>query len=182
MTKHYSPQFRNQMVQKLMSPGGPSQAELADRIGVSQATLSRWHGDATKLLAVTKKIEKQLQSVGPPGESRRPQDWDAEEKLQLVQEAAKLEGPELGALLRRAGVHEADLRQWRDQVDRAALAALSGTRQRSADQKQIRKLEGELKRKDKVLAEAAALLVLSKKMQALWGGVEDDDTTGSDEE
>jgi transposase len=182
MTKHYSPQFRNQIVQKLMSPGGPSQAELAERLGVSQASLSRWHSDAIKLAAVTKKIEKQLRSAGPAGESRRPQDWDAEEKLALLQEAAKLEGPELGALLRREGVHEADLRQWRDQVDRAALAALSSTRQRSSEQKQIRKLEGELKRKDKVLAEAAALLVLSKKMQALWGGVEDDDTTGSDEE
>jgi len=46
----------------------------------------------------------------------------------------------------------------------------------------VRKLEAELKRKDKALAEAAALLVLSKKVQALWGDQEDDDTKGSDEE
>ena len=36
-------------------------------------------------------------------------------------------------------------------------------------------LEKELRRKDQALAEAAALLVLRKKAQALWGD-EDDDT------
>ena len=46
----------------------------------------------------------------------------------------------------------------------------------------MRKLESELKRKDKALAEAAALLVLSKKVQALWGDHDDDETTGSDDE
>jgi hypothetical protein len=46
----------------------------------------------------------------------------------------------------------------------------------------VRKLESELKRKDKALAEAAALLMLSKKVRALWGDHEDDDTKGSDDE
>jgi hypothetical protein len=99
----------------------------------------------------------------------------------VLHEATGLAGSELGALLRREGLHEADLAEWREQADRAALAALSGTRQRSADQRRIRKLESELKRKEKALAEAAALLVLSKKLNALWGD-EDGDTTGSDDE
>jgi hypothetical protein len=45
----------------------------------------------------------------------------------------------------------------------------------------LRQLEAELRRKDRALAETAALLVLSKKMQALWGDNEDDDTTGNSE-
>jgi hypothetical protein len=59
---------------------------------------------------------------------------------------------------------------------------LSGTRQRSQDQKRIRQLEGEIKRKDKALAEGAALLLLSKKARALWGDDEDNGTTGSSDE
>jgi hypothetical protein len=78
-------------------------------------------------------------------------------------------------------VHEADLAEWRTQAHDAVLAAFSGRRQRTADQKRVRKLESELRRKDKALAEAAALLVLTKKAQALWPD-EDDDTTGSDDE
>jgi hypothetical protein len=38
----------------------------------------------------------------------------------------------------------------------------------------MRDLERELKRKDKALAEAVALLVLSKKARALWGEEDDD--------
>lgn len=114
--------------------------------------------------------------------ARRPEDLSPEDKLRIVREAARLEGPELGAFLRRQGVHEADLARWHSVADEAALAALAGRRQRSAEQKRVRKLESELRRKDRALAETAALLVLEKKAGALWGDREDDDTTGSDDE
>jgi hypothetical protein len=110
--------------------------------------------------------------------SKRPQDWSAEEKLSAVLEAAKLSDEELGAFLRSRGLHEADLVAWRETV----LQALkSPARKKSGsltkDTRKIRKLEKELNRKEKALAEAAALLVLQKKVQAIWGD-EDSDTTG----
>jgi hypothetical protein len=43
-----------------------------------------------------------------------------------------------------------------------------------ADRKKLHRLEKELRRKDKALAEAAALLVLQKKAQAIWGDDGDD--------
>jgi transposase len=82
---------------------------------------------------------------------------------------------ELGEWLRRKGVHAAQLEEWRAQ----ALGGLKGpTQQRkaaAAEARHIRQLERELVRKDKALAEAAALLVLKKKVQEIWGD-EDDDT------
>ena len=42
------------------------------------------------------------------------------------------------------------------------------------DKKRIKHLERELKRKEKALAEVAALLVLQKKVQAIWGDPEED--------
>jgi transposase len=47
-------------------------------------------------------------------------------------------------------------------------------KQQQADQKQIKQLKQEIKRKDKALAEAAAILILRKKLNALWGEDEDE--------
>lgn len=181
MPKSYAASFREEMIQKLSSPRGPSASELAAKVGVAPSTLSRWLREATTLPRVATKDDKDSRPTPPSRRARRPQDWTPEEKLQAVRESASLTGDELGAFLRREGLHEADLAQWREHAERAALAALSGTRQRNAEQKRVRKLESELRRKDKALAEAAALLVLSKKLNALWGD-EDGDTTGSDDE
>ncbi len=87
---------------------------------------------------------------------------------------------ELGAFLRRKGVLEAQLDEWRKQFTEAAVASMRpptrGDREAAAaESKKIRQLERELLRKDKALAETAALLVLKKKAQAIWGD-EDDDT------
>jgi transposase len=110
----------------------------------------------------------------PERARRRTQDWTVEEKLRVVLKSMELPDSDLGAFLRREGLHEAELREWRE----AALEALekpqeSGKRRRKVA-KRIRQLESELRRKEKALAEAAALIVLQKKVRTLWG-VEGDD-------
>lgn len=167
------------MILKLTSPRGPSVAELAAKGAASKATLSRWLREAT---TVRRTMSDEQQNGARPPRARRPEDLSPEDKLRILREAARLHGPELGAFLRREGVHDADLERWRRMADEGALAALSGRRQRSSEQKRMRKLESELRRKEKALAEAAALLVLEKKAQALWGDHEDDDTAGSSDE
>lgn len=179
MPKIYSDAFRNDLIRTLNSPHAPSVLELSAKTGVHQTTLSRWRRDgATVRKAMTQGQDDTDQRTRPPP---RPQDFSAEEKLRIVQQASTLQEVELGAFLRREGLHEPDLSEWREQVNDAALAALGGKRQRTSEQKRVRKLESELLRKDKALAEAAALLVLARKTRALWQD-EDDDTTGSDEE
>ena len=145
-----------------MLPGGPTATALSATTGVPQPTLSKWLRDA------------KTSSMPDTKEPRRPRDWKPEEKLRILTEATGLEGDELGALLRREGLHEADLGEWR----RAALGALGAPAKPapgSAEARRIRELEKQLHRKDKALAEAAALLILKKKVQDLWGD-EDDDT------
>jgi len=105
---------------------------------------------------------------------KQTQEWTPEQKLKVVLEAASLSEGELGVFLRSKGITSAVLDEWREQ----ALTGLRGTRQISATvkgSKRVKELERELQRKDKALAEAAALLVLKKKVQDLWGD-EDDDT------
>lgn len=124
---------------------------------MSQGAVYRWLNEAAKLGRM-------------PDQSRRPEDLKPEDKLRLLSEAARLNDTELGEFLRREGVQEADLVRWREE----ALGGLSGPLKSGPPSKRIRDLERELKRKEKALAEAAALLVLSKKAQALWAAVEDD--------
>jgi transposase len=61
------------------------------------------------------------------------------------------------------------------------LEALGPQKKASSDSKRVRELEKQLRRKDKALAEIAALLVLPKKVQAICGD-EDDDTGRKNDE
>lgn len=104
--------------------------------------------------------------------------------MAVVREAASASEAELGTLLRREGLHEADLKRFQDEVFAAAargfLATSAPERVSRRDKKRLRKLEKELERKDKALAEAAALLVLQKKVQALFQSEEEGDDTTED--
>lgn len=169
------------MVQRLSGPRPPSALALSEEVGVAQSTLSRWLRTARGTIAsMPKRPPPPTSTTTQP---RRPEDWPAEQRLRVVLEAASLAERELGELLRREGLHEATLKEWRA----AALEGLAPERKsrasakQSAEQKRVRELERELRRKEKALAEAAALLVLQKKVQALWGDEDDDTPPRSDE-
>jgi hypothetical protein len=85
-----------------------------------------------------------------------------------VADASKLSGEQLTAYLAEQGVKLAEFERWRTALQDEAHGSTSAN-------KRIRQLERELARKEKALAEAAALLVLKKRMQSLAAD-EDDDT------
>lgn len=167
----YSEAFKSKMVQRMARPGGPSANVLSESVGVPQPTLSRWLRAAGRVTVMSDEAEK---VTGSAQAARRPEEWSADERLRIVIEASRLGDPALGALLRREGLHEAQLAEWRT----AALEALAPTSRRppksGAEAKRIRELERQLLRKDKALAEAAALLILQKKVQAIWGDADGD--------
>jgi transposase len=169
----YSAKFREKMVAKMTGPRARSATALSREVGVSQGTLSRWLREAK---------EGRVSNENEGGSRRR---WSPEEKVRIVMEAAALGDDELGAFLRREGLHEADLERMCEEVREAATEGLRPKRRRrglSPEQKKIRRLERELTRKDKALAEAAALLVLRKKAEAFFLGEEEGDTMGSSDE
>lgn len=164
MTTKYSEEFKDNMVQKMLAPGGLSATQLSDDLGISQPTLSRWLRESGEEGSASVPRRK-----GGKKTAKRPQDWSAEEKLALVIEASGLSGDELGVLLRRRGVHTTHVERWREATMAALGSEVRRPRGRSPESRRIRELERELARKDKALAETAALLVLRKKVEALWG-------------
>ena len=167
MSMVYPPELRERLVVRMIGAERMSPYVLARETGITRQTLSRWSLDARRVAAMTTQSSKQ--PTPPDKPPRRPQDWTPQERLRAVNQASALADAELGAWLRREGLHEATLAQWRD----AALRGLAGERSHGGsppgEAKRVKQLERELLRKDKALAEAAAILVLRGKLQALWG-------------
>lgn len=141
---------------------------LSKETGLAQATLSRWRKEASTLKVSMPRKDEEKPTA------KQLQEWTPEEKFSVVLEAASLSEGELGLFLRSKGLTAPVLDEWREQ----AMTGLRGTTQVAATvvgSKRIKDLERELARKDKALAEAAALALLQKKVQALFGD-EDDDT------
>lgn len=171
----YTETFKAQMVKRMVGPPSRSATSLAKEVGVSQAQLCRWK---QKALSVVAMADERIQRT----DGRK---YTAEEKFGFVVKAEGLEGEALGGFLRREGLHEGQLRAWRDAAAGAlgAEAAPSGAakaeERRTAVEarKRIKELERELRRKEKALAEAAAMLFLEKKLQGQgWGSA--DGSTG----
>jgi transposase len=176
----YSAKFKKKMLEKMMGPGARSANSLSKEVGVSQSALSEW-------------LRKAKMGVMPKddGEGRRAREqggrqkrWSPAEKIRVVKDATAAGEAGLGALLRREGLHEADLERFREEVLEAAARGFDAGRRRrglSLQEKELRALRKELTRKEKALAEAAALLVLRGKVQAFLSGEEEGGTDGSNE-
>ena len=160
----YNNGFKSRMVQRMAGSEGISANALSKDVGVSQSTLSRWVRETHTVRFMGGSQNKRK------GQGNSPRQWTPEEKLRVVLEASGLSEKDLGAFLRRKGLHGAQLDEWLA----AAHAALSATkkpsrRKASPEAKLVKELQRELRRKDKALAEVTALLVLKKKMEAIWG-------------
>lgn len=166
----YAEGFKARMIERMAGVEGISASSLSREMGIPQPTLSRWLRRGGIVESMKKKHS--------PNRARSTRQWTAEEKLRVVLATAELTGEELGEYLRKEGLHQAQLDQWRSAIVEA-LAIPDKQKQKAAreEARKIKKLEKELHRKDKALAEVTALLVLKKKLEALMGGGDDDTPT-----
>jgi transposase-like protein len=170
---NYNEGFIARQVRRMAGPQAISATALSKEIGVPQPTLSRW-------LRVASTVDRMSTEPNPkksPSRTHR----SPQEKLTLLARAAELEGEELGAFLRSEGLHKATLDEWR----KAASDALHEGKMRrgakkSPEAKRVKELERELRRKEKALAEMAALIALQKKLRAIWGDEEDSTDTNNE--
>lgn len=161
----YPKERKDAVLKKMLPPHNKTIPEISKEEGISEGTLFNWRKAA--------RAEGRLM---PDGDSS-PAGWRAADKFAAVVETASLNEAELSAYCRQRGLYPAQVRQWREACeqandwDRQQNQRMKETRK--ADEKRIKDLERELRRKEKALAETAALLVLRKKAQAIWGDNED---------
>ncbi len=109
-------------------------------------------------------------------EEKSPRLWTAEQKLEIVMACESMDKEQISAHCRERGVYSHHVKQWKAEI--LKLMSASRSTANPPQLKQLREenksLKKELRRKEKALAEAAALLVLKKKAEQMWGTDEDD--------
>jgi len=148
----YGQAFKDRVVARLLPPESASVDEVAREVGIGAQTLERWRSDALSMPA-------------------RERAWKAAARLEAVIATAALDETARNAWCREHGVFPKDLAQWRESATQALVApedARASPRQTKLDRRRIKELEREVSRKDKALAETAALLVLSRKLEAIF--------------
>ncbi len=163
----YSEERKQQILNKLLPPSNMTVAEVSRIEGIGLQTLYNWRDKAKQ------------QGRPVPGSKPTSEHWSAEAKFATVLETASLNEAELSEYCRAKGLFVEQVKAWKADALRGFMSSreqeLEAKRQRQADHKEIKQLKGELRRKEKALAETAALLVLRKKLNALWENDNEDD-------
>ena len=171
MTAAFSSSFKQQAVEKAMRRGPDVTLNaLAEEWGVGRSTVQRWIRESGIRMPIKTESESKYMKT-----EKRPQDWSLEEKLHMVIACGALNEAGVSELCREKGIYPYHLEQWKaDFVEGVSNGGTSGVRAESRQLKHENKaLKKELRRKEKALAETAALLVLQKKVDAIWGNDED---------
>ena len=162
----YSEERKSAVLKKMLPPHNQTITEVAREEGISEATLYNWRTQAKQ------------QGVPVPGSGKTSDNWSAEAKFAVVVETTVLGESELCEYCRQKGLYPEQVKEWKYACIQGQLSDVERRKQdreqAKRDKKRIKALERELNRKEKALAETAALLVLRKKFNALWEGNEDD--------
>jgi len=173
MRARFTQSFKIQAVEKVLGrAAGTSVLEISDSLGVGYSTLQKW---------IVKSRHHEFESVLSGESSRlptttrekRPGDWSLAERLTMVTACRSLDKAAISKRCRRQGIYPHHIKQWEQDF-------VSGHPQNTKAQSDLKRLrtenkalKKELNRKDRALAETAALLVLQKKVHAIWGNDED---------
>lgn len=159
MRKQYSDAFVEQALTKVYTRGdNRTIRDVAADLNISYEMLKNW--------AKRKSLDDVAASAA---KEKRPQDWKRDEQLNALMETHGLGDEALQAWCREHGIFPHHLDSWRAGfVTQEAAAPMPEGRAVKALKIEIEELRTDLLRKEKALAEAAALLVLQKKFRALW--------------
>lgn len=163
---NYSPELKEALLRRMLPPNNESITKISREEGISEQTLRNWRDKA------------RADGTAAPGTDAVPDDWSTQDKFLIVVETASMSEAELAEYARKKGLYVEQIKAWRD----ACMNANEGVAKQAAElskklkesERANRRLQKELERKEKALAETAALLVLRKKADAIWGDPEEE--------
>lgn len=152
----YSLERKETVLKKLLPPENQSVPDVAEAEGISLGTLYNWVSKA-----------RDGGRAVPGSRANNSEKWSGEAKLAVVLETQAMNEAEKAEYCRQKGLYTEQIERWRI----ACIAGISSKEPTNDSLKEarneIKKLKRKVHRKDRALAESAALLVLSKKFQAL---------------
>jgi len=174
MRTRFTQSFKIQAVEKALNRSEyTSLLEVAKTLGVGHSTLSKWI-----VKSRNNEFDEQTNQsiISDMTKDKRPQGWSLEERFNMVLKCHSLDKETVSSLCRESGIYPHHLEQWKldfvnGSTTNSSAKDVSQMKILKTDNKNLKK---ELNRKDKALAETAALLVLQKKVNAIWGSDEED--------
>lgn len=161
----YTEEKKAAVLKRMMPPESGSVAKLSVELGISESCLYYW------------RMKARQKGTLMPDSPQPPEQWSSANKFTVVLETARMTEAELSTYCRQKGLFVEQVKTWRQICEDANLRAekmRKDSRQESKiDKQRIHVLERELQRKEKALAEAAALLILRKKLDAFYSEAED---------
>ena len=162
----YTNEFKASVLKRLEPPTTETLTSLSEELGIHRNTLYQW----------VKKVEAAHTTSMTNHKSANK--WTSADKFHAVLETASLTETELAAYCRRKGIYVDEVKAWRDQCLKANLDEKEDPKELKdslkAEKELNKELQKELRIKEKALAETAALLVLRKKVNAIWGDPEEE--------
>ncbi len=153
----YSNEFKEKMISRLLPPNNEPVSKVSKETNISIATLHKWKNQYSGQTSRTTDTDR----------------WSSQEKFMIVMETISMNEAELSAYCRNKGIFPDQVKDWKDVCLQAnggvAEEASRLNKEMKSKEKEIRTLQKEIQRKDKALAETAAILVLRKKLGALLG-------------
>ena len=162
MKMRYSRAIKDSVLKRVLPPSSESLRSVSLDTGINEQTIRNW-------------IEKVDKGILDSDVQLGPRQLGGAEKFNLIIESAALTEEELGPWIREKGLHSEHLQLWQQELRETVSEKNNKDKQdlKSA-KKRIKELEKELNRKEKALAEMAALVTLKKKLNHIWGEEEDD--------
>jgi len=162
----YTKEFREKAIARMMPPNNETVKSISDDLGVSAQSLYKWRQKA------------RIEGNATPGNGQTSARWSSEDKFLIVLETYAMNQVELAEYCRKKGLYKEQIDAWRISCVGANTGELNQSKKLSQELKDEKKrsseIEKDLRKKERALAEAAALLLLRKKARAIWGDPEDE--------
>jgi len=163
----YTRRIKETAIRMMLPPENTPLKKIGETLGIPEGTLKKWKQEL--------RVNGHTLTESDPKSDK----WSSQDKFLIVTETMKLNEAELSEYCRKNGLYEAQVKLWQENCMNAngnipgQIAELM--HQDKVTQRELRRLKKELQRKESALAETAALLVLRKKAEAIWGSSDDEE-------
>lgn len=163
----YTRRVKETAIKMMLPPQSMPLKRISESLGIPEVTLKKWRAE--------------LRTNGHPVPSKdEPADkWSSQDKFLIVVETLKMNESELSEYCRENGLFPDQVKSWQENCSNANAdipSQISELMQQDREtQRELKRVKKELQRKESALAETAALLVLRKKAEAIWGPSEDEE-------
>lgn len=166
ITIRYTQEMNDAVLVRMMPPNNESVKSISEDLGISAQSLYKLRNKA------------RIDGNATPGNGQTSERWSSEDKFLVVLETYAMNQVDLAEYCRKKGLYKEQIDAWRSVCLSANTGEINQTKRLSQELREEKKrtseIEKDLRKKEKALAEAAALLLLRKKDGAIWGDLEDE--------